>query len=221
VNMYYTLDGSEPDSSSLVYKGQLVITDSGTLKVIAMRSGWLPSKIQSFHFEKASLRFTYAKLDERPDKRYEAKFDSSLIDLAKGSPDPSDGNYLGYYGNNMNAMIGFDTPVMINSVTVSCLVKHNSMILSPVLAELWISDDSGKPIQRIASVSSQNKTFVKEGFKQKIILKFPKQKIKYLKLKLVNPGKTPATHESRGAKSWIFIDEIVPDLIQRVSGSSG
>ncbi len=45
--IYYTVDGTEPDSSSIVYDGAFEITRNCTIKAIAMRENYYPSDIDS------------------------------------------------------------------------------------------------------------------------------------------------------------------------------
>ena len=58
--IYYTLDGTEPDSSSLVYDGSFEVTRNCTIKAIAMRENYYPSEIDSLlvdWFKVESIRF--------------------------------------------------------------------------------------------------------------------------------------------------------------------
>ncbi|MEO7424110.1 MAG: fibro-slime domain-containing protein [Fibrobacteria bacterium] len=45
--IFYTLDGSEPDSTKSLYTSPLTIPAAAVLKAIAYRSGWFPSPIQT------------------------------------------------------------------------------------------------------------------------------------------------------------------------------
>jgi hypothetical protein len=49
--IYYTLDGSDPTTSSQVYTGPITLTQSATLKAKAVRSGYLDSFVNSASFD--------------------------------------------------------------------------------------------------------------------------------------------------------------------------
>jgi uncharacterized membrane protein len=209
VNIYYTLNGHEPDSTSTLYKDTVTIDSSSTLKVIAMRNGWQPSKTLSYKFEKVSQKFVNAKLEVQPDKRYPGKGDSSLIDFKRGSIDGADENYIGFEGNDMTAWLDLGTKSSIAGLSVSYLVNHGSFVLAPAQFEVWAATDDGKKLNRLGLVSNRETGLQKDAIRKTLSVKFPGQKHRYLIVKVKNVGKTPAWHPSKGSKSWIFIDEII------------
>lgn len=50
VDMFYTLDGTEPDDSSTPYTGQIPVTDTTTIKVVAMKVGSITSAVATGEF---------------------------------------------------------------------------------------------------------------------------------------------------------------------------
>jgi len=211
VDIHYTLDGKQPDSSSFVYKDPIRIPSSSTLKVSAMRSGWQSSKTLSYQLTKASHKFTQAKLETPPNKRYPAKLDSSLIDFKRGSSEAGDGKYIGYEGNNMTVLLDLGKKEVLNSLTLSYLVNHEALIFSPLQMEVWTTTADGKQLKQIGTASSNEKGFKKEVSQKLLSVKFSRQPVRYLKVKVFNRGKTPRWHPSKGAKTWIMMDEILAD----------
>ncbi|MHA4843376.1 FN3 associated domain-containing protein [Flavitalea antarctica] len=209
VNMYYTLNGQEPDSTSNLYRGPFSVDSSAILKVIAMRTGWQASKVLSYKFEKASMKFAASKLDLPPDKRYPGKGDSSLIDFKRGAIDGPDENYIGYEGNDMDAWLDLGTNSSISGLSVSYLVNHGSFVIAPAQFEAWIASPDGKRLKKLGIVSSRETGLQKGAVRKTLSLNFPKQSLRYLVVKVKNVGKIPAWHPSKGSKSWIFIDEII------------
>ena len=47
----YTVDGSDPTESSLIYNSPITITQSLTLKAKAFKSGYLPSQISTYNYQ--------------------------------------------------------------------------------------------------------------------------------------------------------------------------
>ncbi len=50
IDVYYTSDGSIPDTSSNQYLEPILLNETTTLRVIAIESGLLPSRVQTHHF---------------------------------------------------------------------------------------------------------------------------------------------------------------------------
>jgi uncharacterized membrane protein len=209
VDIYYTLNGIEPDSTSELYKNPFSVDNSSILKVKAMRTGWQASKTLSYKFEKASQKFVNAKLETPPDKRYPGNGDSSLIDFKRGAIDGADENYIGYEGNDMIAWLDLGNKSSISGLSVSYLVNHGSFVLAPAQFEVWAATETGKKLNRLGVVSNRELSLQKDAIRKVLSVKFPAQSLRYLIVKVKNVGKTPAWHPSKGSKSWIFIDEII------------
>ena len=211
VNIHYTTDGTEPDSSSAIYHDSLVVNKTGLVKVKALRAGWQPSKTLTYRFEKANHKFIAAKLASQPDKRYPAKLDSTLIDFKRGPVDASDENYMGFEGSDMVAWLNLGQPTFLSSLSLSYLTNHGSMVIAPLAFEVWTASADGRKQNRIASVSNHESGFKKETLRKILTARFPKQSLQYLIVRVVNPGKLPSWHPSKGNKSWIFVDEVIAD----------
>lgn len=209
VDIFYTLDGSEPDSSALLYKAPVTINRSGTLKVAALRAGWQASKTLRFDFEKVSQKFMSAKLEVQPDTRYTANRDSSLIDFKRGATDGADDKYIGFEGNDMTAWLDLGDNKPLSELSVSYLVNHGSFVVAPAQLELWSATGDGQKLKRLAMVSNPQKGLKKEAKRDLLIARFPTQSVRYLYVKVHNVGKLPAWHPAKGSKSWMFIDELI------------
>lgn len=69
--IYYTLDGSTPTSSSTVYSGAITLTQSCTIKAIAVKSGMTDSEVASESYTNPETIYAYGvqwdKGNENPD----------------------------------------------------------------------------------------------------------------------------------------------------------
>jgi uncharacterized membrane protein len=209
VNIYYTLNGEEPDSTSTIYKEPVRIDRTATLKVIAMRNGWQSSKVNKFLFEKAGFKFVAASLETPPDKRYKAKLDSSLIDFRRGAINATDENYLGFEGNELNAWLDLGSTSALASVEVSYIINHGSLIFAPAGLEVWNATADGKKLERLGLVRNYEPGMIKETIRKTLVVKIGGKPVRYLLVKVMNPGKTPKWHPTKNAKTWIFVDEII------------
>ena len=73
VNIYYTLDGSEPTNQSNLYSGPIFIQENKVLRAIGIKSGWLSSPIitRTFIFDSDSQGFPAIFLSTAPDNFFD------------------------------------------------------------------------------------------------------------------------------------------------------
>ena len=208
VDLRYTLDGSEPDSNSEKYTAPIQIRNSRQLKVIASRTGWESSPVQQFDFIHAPNKFVSARLAVKPDKRYEGKLDTTIVDLVKGSDSHADGNYIGYEGNGMEATLDLGELKNLSELSVGYVRNHGAYVLSPSELVVWAGTD-GNNYKKLGSARYSETKFIPGSKQGSLKVEFPEKQYRYFKVKVSNPGKTPSWHPNAGAKCWIFIDEVM------------
>lgn len=209
VDIRYTTDGKNPDSSSEKYTAPLHIDSNATLKLAAMRSGWESSAIQTHTFSKAVLKFADAHLDSLPDKRYIGRMDTSLIDLQRGSLSQGDGKYLGFEGRDMNATLDLGDQKALSFVTLSYLANHRGYILAPAKFEVWGASEKNGPMKKLGVISQSEKALVEGSRIGSMRINFNKQSVRYIRVKVTNIRKMPGWHPNKGSNAWIFVDEIL------------
>jgi uncharacterized membrane protein len=211
VDLRYTTNGKEPDSTSATYSDTLIIDSNAVLKVVAMRKGWQNSPVQTFNFRKAAMRFIDAKLDSAPDKRYLARLDTTVIDLQKGSLNHTDGKYIGYYGTGMIVKLDLGEARQISSIDVGYISNHNALVMAPTKMELWGSNEKDGAMKKLGVITHKDDSLKKGATLGSMKANFRKQSLRYLQVKLTNMGKTPKWHPAKDQKTWIFIDEILAE----------
>ena len=95
----YTLDGSEPNSTSQEYDGPIEIKNSLTLKARSFKEGWLPSDVFTEDYFKVEKQVVKYEMLTRPSDRYSGVH--KLFDFEEGSTNFADGNWLGFSGNDL------------------------------------------------------------------------------------------------------------------------
>ena len=208
VNIHYTTNGKTPDEHSPRYEGVLHIDSSCELKAIAVRPGWKNSAVVSNGLLRARYQPVRAILAKPPDKRYTAKLDSTLIDMERGSTSQGDGKYLGYEGEDLDAQLDLGSLTEVYSVSVGYLSNHGSYIISPVKVEIWGSVFSGQKMKLLSSSQHRDTAFI-SGSAQKLSNHVIKTPVRFLRIKVTNGKKLPDWHPAKGARSWLFVDEIV------------
>ena len=208
IDIYYTLDGSIPDSTSQLYEGRFTIDRTSSIKAISMKSGWTSSDPSERVLIKAGHIVASASLSQAPNKKYGAKGAKSLIDLEKGSTSFVDGKWLGYEGQNMIVTFDLGSTKTVSSVAVSALEDTGSYIFFPKGIELSSSMD-GKNFELKKSISIPISDGPNPSALNSFLLEFDVHEARYIKTKVLGTLKNPKWHVAPGAKNWIFVDEIL------------
>lgn len=127
----------------------------------------------------------------------------------KGSTDFRDGQWQGYYGDDLIAEYDFsDSPVILEKVAAGFMQYNNSWIFMPSYLEVEVSENGQDYIslgKTITSIDPKERGRHLENLE----VNFDSQEIKYLRVTAKNFGKCPDWHEAAGSKAWLFIDEII------------
>ena len=207
-DIYYTLDGSVPTTSSTKYETPIILDNTASVKVIAVKKDWEPSFVTERTFIKNNIAYTDVQLLTTPNEKYKGKKGKTLIDQKRGSLNFVDGNWLGFEGKPLNAIIELKEKNIISKVSVGALSAPSSWIFYPTAIVISSSKDGvnfkeiGRKNMGIESPNAEVKlTFFD--------MEFTPTDAKYVKLQVLSPLKNPDWHPNPGGKSWIFIDEVV------------
>ncbi len=208
VAIFYTLDKSVPDSTSLRYEKPFLIHESSTITAIALKEGWEPSKVSTESFKKSSFDYTNVALNKKPNDKYAGQKGSTLVDLKRGSTNFVDGNWLGYEGSHFTATLELSEDKEISVVSVGALSAPSSWIFYPTGFTIRTSQDgvNFRQIKKTRLPKEKPNTDVALHF---FDIDIPKTKAKFVQVAIKSPLKNPDWHPNPGGKSWIFIDEII------------
>lgn len=208
VNIHYTLDGSEPDSTSLLYESPIVIKQSAELKAISMKENWATSDLISQFYVRAKYQAKTIKLDSPPSDKYKGKGGKSLGDFVKGSMAFGDGNWLGYQGEHLVATLDLGKVESVSRVTVSALEDTNSWIFYPKGLNISLSTD-GKKFKSIASTIYPTTSEPLSPELKNFSETFNPTNARYVKVKVRSNLKNADWHPAPGQACWVFVDEIL------------
>ena len=205
--IYYTLDGSDPDTSSARYTEPFAVSGDAVIKAVAYNSETSYSNVVTQQLTRfvADKRLTYVT---EPNPQYYENGAEGLVDHLYGQVNYRIGGWLGWQ-NDMEVEIDLLEPREVHSVGASCLEDTRSWIFYPVELEASVSDD-GKNYRPFAK-SSTGYEPVADNAGTKGIRVFSVKgnaKARYVRLKVKNFGKMPAWHISAGEQAWLFIDEV-------------
>ena len=209
-NLYYTLDGSIPDTLSTRYTKPFTIRASSSVRAITHKKGWGMSEVASADFRKSALDYKEVHLLAQPNEKYAAQGGKSLVDLKRGSTNFVDGMWLGFEGIHSGAEITLRKPEVIHSVSVGALSAPASWIFFPTAIEVYASTN-GTDYKLIAKKSFEPIAPTNDISKKFFDLKIPDTQTQHFKVVVKSPLKNPDWHPNPGGKSWLFIDEIILD----------
>ena len=207
----YTVDGTDPDStSSPIYNSPITADGFTLIKAKSIKTGWYSSPVTSFSFFKTGIKPSGAELINKPNEKYKGSGGTTLIDGKKGLAENfNDPAWLGFREEPFVATFYFDTAQTINSISISYNESVQSYLMPPAEVEVWAGEsiDKLKLLKKatVAQPTKEEKNVVRvEGMK----IDIPQSTYKYYKIVAKNVLKLPTWHPGKGEKAWIFIDEI-------------
>ena len=209
VAIRYTVDGTDPDSlRSALYNQDVTISGNAHLKAIAYKPGWSSSDTLNAYFFAAKYKADSVIHLLPPDKDFKDEKGKTLIDFVKGDNNFRSGKWIGFRANPMEALLLFNNPSTISTVTVSSLVDIGSFLMPPVSLEVWGGSDP-KKLKRLTGITPEQPSKVKPAYQKSYDLKFKPVTVSYLKI-VANPvSKLPKWHPGKGQKGWFFTDEVI------------
>lgn len=206
--IYYTLDGSEPDTTSIRYTEPITISNAVNLKAVTAKAGYGLSEVAMASFKKSTIAYNQVTLNKAPAERYRGTGAKMLGDLERGSTNYVDGKWLGYEGSHFNATFELDKIQEISSVSVGALSAPTSWIFFPTGFNISVSQDGKNftTLHKEAVGQPKPDTTVQRRF---FDAEFTKTTAKYVRVEVRSMLKNPDWHQAPGGSSWLFVDEIV------------
>ena len=209
VEIYYTLDGSEPKENGVLYEKPLCLKDNATIRAAAKFNSqdgarWSQPIEASYYLIDANRS---VKVENMYNEQYAAGGAKALIDHLRGSDNFRTGTWQGYYGVDLIATVDLGQPKKLNRVAGSFLQEIYSWIWMPTEVEYFVSDD-GKSFRSVGKVKNDIPVDADGAFIQEMEVR-PRTTARYVKMVAKTIGTCPEGHVGAGQKAWIFCDELV------------
>ena len=147
------------------------------------------------------------RINNQPHNKYKCEGAKTLINNKQGSNMFDDGQWLGFEGDDLTAIISLGNAVRAKTVRVRFYQDTGSWIFLPEVVELRAGSNYGY-LSRVEMIKTDPALF-KKGFLLKEYVFNLDQDIRVLELKVDNLGVCPDWHPGKGGKTWLFIDEII------------
>jgi len=147
------------------------------------------------------------KLKNNLSEKYSGDGIATLADKVRGSDSYTDGRWLGFEGEDFEAVIDLSAPRPITKVSAGFLEDQNSWIFFPKSMEVLISDD-GKEFTSAGKIVKEEPKETFDPSANDYEIKLDNVYARYIKVKAEGVKICPQWHKGAGGKAWIFIDEI-------------
>lgn len=206
--IYYTLNGNQPNLQSQLYEQPIEVTQSMVLKASTAVNGEIKSLIpaeQQFVLHKAigkKVQYTHPISNQ-----YMADGPNSLTDGIKGNTTINQ-FWHGIFGKDLIAVIDLKEIATIQMLSLGCLQNYNDWIMMPEWVKFEISEDgvNYSEIKTVVNtVAQQNKTALINQFSAS----FTPVKTRFIKVTAKVLDQLPKGHAGEGKPAWIFADELI------------
>lgn len=205
--IYYTLDGSAPSAKSLRYDKPLKISESTTIRFIALRDGQ-SSPATEAEFSKLRSRLKVLRYASMYDNQYTGRGEDGLVDLLRGGADFRSGGWQGFEGANLDVVIDLGSARRIRKVTGGFLQDENSWIFYPMAMQVEVSND-GTNFRPVGEVANTVPPGQPGALQQDLTVKLDGVSARYLRVVGVSRGVCPEGHKGAGHPCWLFADEVL------------
>lgn len=197
----YTTDGSKPGPGSARYSEPLAISGDVTITCALYDAQEQKGSALVRNFSVNRATNADITLKTPPHRSYNAGGAFTLVNGESASLPRVNEQWLGWSGQDLEALIRLEHPQEIREVDAGFLNEELSWIYFPREVEVFVSSD-GKDF-RLAGKA----TIAADSRVARLALKEPN--IQYIKLVAIHYGKIPAGKPGAGEDAWLFCDEIM------------
>ncbi|MCC6937203.1 MAG: GH92 family glycosyl hydrolase [Flavobacteriales bacterium] len=151
-----------------------------------------------------TLESTYAN-------QYSAGGDRALIDGLRGGEDFRTGEWQGYQGQDVVLMIDLGKMVDLKRVGLSALQDQKSWIWLP--SEVIISTSVNQRQWSSTTVTHDVDPKAEGGILRELWTGLLGRKARYIAITAKNAGPCPEWHPGKGGATWIFVDEVLIEVM--------
>lgn len=206
-DIYYTLDGSIPNSTSIKYVKSFKIDKDSKVNAIAYKKGFKTSYVSTANYKKINNSYTIKVLSEI-NKSFTGGGNDALIDGVRGGLNWRVGNrWQGFWGKDFESVLDLGKMQVVGTVSIGVLQDTQAWIVFPPTTEIYVAgiDGNFKLIQTLKAPAAANDYTVQV----KDLTAKVGSECRFVKIIAKNYGTLPSWHEGVGGKAHSFFDEII------------
>lgn len=146
------------------------------------------------------------KVNTKFSNQYTAGGDIALINTIRGGDNFRTGNWQGYYGEDLEAIIDLGELTDISVIGAGFLQDENSWIFMPTKVEYYGSRN-GVDYKKLGTVINDIDPKQTGGIIKGFKINAP-ETLRFIKIHAANMGTCPEWHKGYPNPSWIFVDEV-------------
>jgi predicted alpha-1,2-mannosidase len=188
------------------YNVELEIEETSSIRAFAKSKVGICSDTIEFKYFKIPEGRSI-KLNTEYANQYSAGGNNALIDGIRGSENFRTGDWQGYEGKDLDAVVDLGSEKNISHISIGFLQDQGAWIFMPDEVTFYSSSD-GKNFTEIG----KNKNTILQNHDGPILHDFyidTNAKARYIKVVARNIGTCPSWHPGKGSPAWIFSDEII------------
>ena len=209
-DIYYTIDGSEPDKNSKVYTGPFAIERSCIVKATCFednRDKIISEKYILYHKGMGHFKkLNTVAGNYRPE--YSGGSEDALLNGAVGTNNYKDGNWQGFYGNDCDIELDFGKKEKLNSLKINFITNPYDWIMMPKRMSVYHSDN-GIHYQLFRSYDISEEVPTSRSTIVTKTLDVSGLNSRFVRIIVETPGLIPQGLPGYNNPSWMFMDEIV------------
>jgi predicted alpha-1,2-mannosidase len=206
LKLYYTTDGSDPDTGSTPYRHPLVLRRPTTVKALAVDARGTRSLVTTAQFRQILHDWKIRVLSKYA-PQYSAGGPDALIDGTRGGTDFRTGAWQGFQGQDFEALLDLGEVKSVTRLGAGFLQDIGSWIWLPTKVEFELSLD-GVNFSKAAVATHELSDRETRVTVKELSATFPKRDARFIRVRAYNYGAVPVWHPGAGGQSWLFVDEI-------------
>lgn len=208
VQIRYRLDGKTPETKDALYTEPFEVNRSVEITARTFWNGKPAGKVtrKKLQLHKATGKPVTLLYPYSP--KYSGDGPYTLTNSLNGSLNYSDGQWLGFEGQDLEAIIDLGKIRKVRHIEVGFLNDIGSWIFFPRQVIFSIAEHEGA-FQKVKTVPNELPEDYAQRERKTFSVNFPEQNARYIRVQAKNLGVCPPWHMGAGGKAWIFVDEIV------------
>ncbi|WP_299901117.1 beta-N-acetylhexosaminidase [uncultured Aquimarina sp.] len=202
----YTLDGTDPIGTSLVYNQPILIDKNYMLKAKVFQGKEPLGALFTQNFLMHKAIGAAVTIDTEPHPSFNAGGKEALINGINGSNNRyGDKEWLGFWGDDLEITLDLTQVSEIHAIKTRFYNANGQWIYAPKKVEVSFSNDNvfySSRIYKELDVRFLEGSIVPITIDNNI-------KCRFIKIKVKNYGVIPEGLQGAGNKAWTFIDEII------------